>query len=106
MTSAHHHRPAPKPRIKTISLAVALEELRQPGHELVSLHLPPPEGGHGFFVVPGGGRVKAEDAERILQYGCPVETLRKALARDSHGRASGPLGCALDMIAASDGGRR
>jgi hypothetical protein len=58
---------APKPTTRTLSLAVALEELRQPGHELVSLHLPPPEGGHGFFVVPGGGRVKAGDAEKILE---------------------------------------
>lgn len=41
--------------------------LRQPDRELVSLHLPLPEGGHGFFVVPGGGRVKAEDAETILR---------------------------------------
>jgi hypothetical protein len=67
--TARPHRPAPAPklRVKTISLAVALEELRQPGYELVSLHLPPPEGGHGFFVVPGGGRVEAEDAAKILQ---------------------------------------
>jgi hypothetical protein len=58
---------APKPIIRTLSLAVALEELRQPGHELVHLHLPLPEGGHAFYVVPGGGRVKNEDAEKILQ---------------------------------------
>jgi hypothetical protein len=57
-----------------------------------------------------GAGIMASDAaiaaSLALQYGCPVETLRKALARDSQGRASGPLGCALDMIAASDGGRR
>jgi hypothetical protein len=58
---------SPKPTIKLLSLADALEELRQPGYELVHLHLPPPEGGHGFFVAPGGGRVKATDAEKILQ---------------------------------------
>jgi hypothetical protein len=58
---------APKPVIRTVSLIHAIEELRQPGRELVHLHLPLPEGGHGFFVVPGGGRIKAEDAEKILQ---------------------------------------
>jgi hypothetical protein len=58
---------APKPIIRTISLAVALEELRQPGYELVHLHLPAPEGGHGFYVVPGGGRVAEKDAAAILQ---------------------------------------
>jgi hypothetical protein len=35
-----------------------------------------------------------------LQFGAEVETIRKALCRDSHGRASGPLGAALDIIAA------
>jgi hypothetical protein len=58
---------APKPTSRTLSLAVALEELRQPGYELVHLHLPPPEGGHGFYVIPGGGCVKSTDAEKILQ---------------------------------------
>ena len=52
---------------KSLSESAALNLLRQRGYELVSLHLPPPEGGHGFFVVPGGQRVKAGDAEKILQ---------------------------------------
>jgi hypothetical protein len=34
-----------------------------------------------------------------LQYGADLETIRKALCRDARGRASGPLGCALDIIA-------
>jgi hypothetical protein len=34
-----------------------------------------------------------------LQYGADVETIRKALCRDSHGRASGPLGAVLDRLA-------
>lgn len=35
-----------------------------------------------------------------LQHGCDVETI--PLCRDSHGRASGPLGAALDPLAQSD----
>jgi hypothetical protein len=58
---------APKPLIQTLPLAVALEELRQPGYELVHLHLPAPEGGHGYYVVPIGGRVSVKDAAKILQ---------------------------------------
>ena len=58
------NRPGSK---KSLSENTALNLLRQRGYELVSLHLPPPEGGHGFFVVPGGQRVKAGDAEKILQ---------------------------------------
>jgi hypothetical protein len=34
-----------------------------------------------------------------LQFGADVETIRKALCRDSQGRASGPLGVALDIVA-------
>jgi ribonucleoside-diphosphate reductase alpha chain len=37
-------------------------------------------------------------ASLALQHGCPLEVLRKALSRDSHGHASGPLGAALDQI--------
>jgi hypothetical protein len=33
-----------------------------------------------------------------LQLGADLEDIRKALCRDSHGRASGPLGVALDII--------
>jgi ribonucleoside-diphosphate reductase alpha chain len=34
-----------------------------------------------------------------LQHGVPLETIRGALLRDSEGRASTPLGAALDIIA-------
>ena len=34
-----------------------------------------------------------------LQFGADVETIRKALCRDSCGNASGPLGVALDVLA-------
>jgi hypothetical protein len=36
-----------------------------------------------------------------LQYGLPLETIRRALMRDGRGKASGPLGTALDLIAGS-----
>jgi hypothetical protein len=35
----------------------------------------------------------------LLQHGGDVGVIRKALCRDSKGRASGPLGTALDMLA-------
>ena len=34
-----------------------------------------------------------------LQFGADLETVRKALCRDSQGKASGPLGVALDVLA-------
>ena len=50
-----------------------------------------------------GADVAASDAaiatNIAIQFGADIETIRKALCRDSHGRASGPLGAALDLIA-------
>ncbi len=38
-------------------------------------------------------------ASLALQFGCPAETLRRALCRDARGKAVGPLGTALDLMA-------
>ena len=37
-------------------------------------------------------------ASIALQFGANVETIRRALCRDSRGHASGPLGAALDEL--------
>jgi hypothetical protein len=47
------------------------------------------------------GRDSAIAASLALQFGCPLDVLRRALLRDSQGRASTPLGAALDVIAES-----
>jgi hypothetical protein len=48
--------------------------------------------------------VNARDAAIVcsiaLQHGADPEVIRRALCRNSDGRASGPLGAALDIIAA------
>jgi hypothetical protein len=38
-----------------------------------------------------------------LQFGVPLEVIRRALMRDGQGRPSGPLGVALDVLAAEEG---
>src|SRR5262245_55789367 len=48
-------------------------------------------------------RDSAIAASLALQYGCPLDVLRRALLRDAHGRASTPLGVALDIIAENEG---
>jgi hypothetical protein len=48
-------------------------------------------------------RDSAIAASLALQFGCPLDVLRRALLRDSAGRASTPLGCALDAIATGNG---
>jgi hypothetical protein len=49
----------------------------------------------GAGIMASDGAIAASLA---LQFGCPADVLRKALSRDSGGRANGPLGCALDAI--------
>jgi hypothetical protein len=44
-------------------------------------------------------------ASIAMQFGAPLDVLRKALLRDPRGKASGPLGTALDAIAQMDGER-
>ena len=44
-------------------------------------------------------RDAAVAASLALQFGCPIETLQRALLRDSHGSPSTPLGAAFDIIA-------
>jgi hypothetical protein len=41
-------------------------------------------------------------ASLALQYGAPLDVIRKALMRDFHGRATSPIGAALDAIMESD----
>jgi hypothetical protein len=43
-------------------------------------------------------RDAAVAASLALQFGCPLETLRRALLRDPRGRPSTPLGAAVDAI--------
>ena len=44
-------------------------------------------------------RDAAVAASLALQFGCPIDVLRKALLRDPRGVASSPLGMALDSLA-------
>jgi hypothetical protein len=37
-------------------------------------------------------------ASLALQFGCPLETLRKALCRDTRGNAGSPLGVGFDLL--------
>jgi hypothetical protein len=55
---------------------------------------------HGT-VLDTNARDAAIAASLLLQHGCPVETLRRALTRNSDGTASGPLAHALDLLATS-----
>jgi hypothetical protein len=53
---------------------------------------------HGT-AVDVNARDAAVAASLLLQHGCSVDTLRRALTRNSDGSASGPLAHALDLLA-------
>jgi ribonucleoside-diphosphate reductase alpha chain len=53
---------------------------------------------HGT-AIDVNARDAAVAASLLLQHGCPVDTLRRALTRNGDGSASGPLAHALDLLA-------
>jgi ribonucleoside-diphosphate reductase alpha chain len=57
---------------------------------------------HGT-AVDVNARDAAVAASLLLQHGCSVDTLRRALTRNSDGSASGPLARALDLLAVQGG---
>ena len=48
--------------------------------------------------VDAAAKDSAVVASIAFQYGVPVNVIRKALLRDAQGRASSPLGRALDLV--------
>ena len=50
-------------------------------------------------AVDLNARDAAVAASLLLQRGCPVDTLRRALTRNVDGSASGPLARTLDLLA-------
>jgi ribonucleoside-diphosphate reductase alpha chain len=57
---------------------------------------------HGT-AIDVNARDAAVAASLLLQHGCHVDTLRKALTRNGDGSASGPLARALDLLAVQGG---
>jgi ribonucleoside-diphosphate reductase alpha chain len=53
---------------------------------------------HGT-AVDTNARDAAVAASLLLQHGCSIETLRRALTRNADGSGSGPLARALDLLA-------
>jgi hypothetical protein len=53
--------------------------------------------------VDAAAKDSAVVASIAFQYGIPVDVIRKALLRDSHGTPSSPLGAALDLLAGEGG---
>ncbi len=61
--------------------------------------------GKAGSTTDAAARDSAVVASIALQHGVPLETLRRALLRDSQGRPGGPLGAVLDILAGDEAGR-
>jgi hypothetical protein len=70
-----------------------------PNGELAEIFL---GNGRAGSHIDAAAKDSAVVASIVLQYGVPLNVLRKALLRDIHGVASSPLGTALDIIAEQD----
>ena len=75
---------------------------------IATVSVPVPDGTLAEIFLSNGKAGSSSDtnakdsaivASIALQYGAPVDVIRKALLRDTDGRASSPLGVALDLIA-------
>jgi hypothetical protein len=64
----------------------------RPGEIFISSH----KAGSATDVAARDGAIAISFA---LQLGAPLEDIARALSRDGSGRASGPAGCALDLLA-------
>ena len=71
---------------------------RFPTGDLAEIFINAPKTGTAAAVAAQDAAIAASLA---LQFGCPVETLRKALTRNSDGSAAGLLGAALDLLRGS-----
>jgi hypothetical protein len=60
--------------------------------------------GHAGSGTDTAAKDSAVVASIALQYGVPLEAIRHALLRDARGVASSPLGAALDLLTAREGG--
>lgn len=56
------------------------------------------DGGKNGTAVQAVARDSAVAVSLALQFGTPLEILRKAMTRDDHGRAAGPIGAFLDLV--------
>jgi hypothetical protein len=53
---------------------------------------------HGNSFLDAMASDAAIAVSLALQFGCPLETIRHAIKRDSTGTAASPIGAALDLI--------
>ena len=56
-----------KPKVRLLSEDRALDLLNRPGHELMLLHCHDEADGHGYYVVPDGGRLRKDTARKIIE---------------------------------------
>ena len=82
--------------VEVFALCFTVTASHFPDHSLGEIFIQDHKADFGAGIMASDGAIAASLA---LQFGCPVEVLRKALSRDARGNPTGPLGSALDLIA-------
>jgi ribonucleoside-diphosphate reductase alpha chain len=81
--------------VKALGLGFTVSASRYPNGEPAEIFITNHRAGSAAGIMASDAAIAASLA---LQFGCPVDVLRKALSRDSAGRATSPLGAGLDMF--------
>ena len=82
--------------VQALALRFTVSVSKYPDDRLAEIFITNHRAGSAAGILASDAAICASLA---LQFGCPAETLAKALSRDAHGRPTGPLGCALDLLA-------
>jgi hypothetical protein len=81
--------------VEALGLRFTVSASRYPDGQPAEIFITNHKAGSAAGIMASDAAIAASLA---LQFGCPVDVLRRALSRDSAGRASSPLGRALDDL--------
>jgi ribonucleoside-diphosphate reductase alpha chain len=81
--------------VQALGLRFTVSASRYPDGKPAELFITNHRAGSAAGIMASDAAIAASLA---LQFGCPVDVLRKALSRDSAGRATSPLGIGLDTL--------
>jgi ribonucleoside-diphosphate reductase alpha chain len=81
--------------VQALALRFTVSVSKYPDDRLAEIFITNHRAGSAAGILASDAAICASLA---LQFGCPVETLRRALSRDGGGHATSPLGVALDLL--------
>jgi hypothetical protein len=81
--------------VEALGLRFTVSASRYPNGQPAEIFVTNHRAGSAAGIMASDAAIAASLA---LQFGCPIDVLRKALSRDSAGRPTSPLGVGLDLL--------